>query len=70
MEENLSLGFCLLVDLCQEQGDTRSIVDSLKILAKTDNEHAKNYIFSLLIRDPNLFSQYSDYLDDLIRLST
>lgn len=37
MEDNLSLGFCLLVDLCQEQGDTKSIVDSLKILAKTDN---------------------------------
>lgn len=65
----MNLGFCLLVDLCQEIGDTKSIIDSLQILSKTDNEHAKNYVFSLLIRDTNLFSQYSDYLDDLIQKS-
>jgi hypothetical protein len=70
METNLNLGFCLLVDLCQELGDTRKIIDTLKILSKTDNEHAKNYIFSLLIRDTNLFSHYSDYLDDVIKTSS
>jgi hypothetical protein len=42
----------------------------LKVLSKTDNENAKNYIFSLLIRDTNLFSQYSNYLDDLIKTSS
>jgi hypothetical protein len=39
------------------------------MLSKTENEHAKNYVFSLLIRDANLFSQYSNYLDDLIQKS-
>lgn len=70
MHQNINLGFCLLVDFCQETNDTKSIIDSLQTLSKTDNEYAKNYIFSLLIKDTKLFSQYSDYLDGLIQKST
>lgn len=59
MQQNLNLGFCLLVDLCKEVGNTKPIIDCLQILSKSDNEHGKNYIFSLLITDKNLFSQYN-----------
>lgn len=70
IEQNLNLGFCLLVDLCQQQGDTSTIINSLKSLPKNDSEHAKNFIFSLLINDESLFSKYSSYLDDLIKTSS
>lgn len=70
MQQNISLGFCLLVDLCQETNDNKSIIDSLQTLSKTDNQDAKNYIFSLLIKDTKLFSEYSQYLNGLIQKST
>lgn len=70
MTQKLELGFCLLVDLYDELEDRNKIIGELKSLSKTANEHVKNYIFSILVLDTNLFTQYSDYLDDLIKTST
>jgi signal recognition particle subunit SRP72 len=69
--QNMDLGFCLLADLCKETHDTKPIIDFLQVLSKVGStEDAKNYIFSLLIKDSNLFEQYSGYLDGLIQKST
>lgn len=68
MKDNLNLGFSLLVDLFLDINETKSIIDSLQSVQ--NNDHAKNFIFSLLIKDAELFSQYSNYLDELIKKST
>lgn len=60
-----NLAFCLLADLKREEGKEKELVAELK----EQNSHSaiiKNFIFSLLIKNPDLFEEYHEYLSELL----
>ena len=64
------MGFCLMANLSLEKGDQKRVLEALQNKNQSSNDSIKNFVFSLLIQDQNLFEQYSVYLEELIQKST
>lgn len=55
----------MLADLKREEGREKELVSELK----EQTSHAsivKNFVFSLLIKNPDLFEEYHQYLEELL----
>ena len=59
-----------MANLSLEKGDQKRVLEALQNKNQSSNDSIKNFVFSLLIQDQNLFEQYSVYLEELIQKST